>query len=361
VEAFTPRASVDGKSLVLAVQRGKHRQIEHFDLTTKKFTPLTSDPADHWNPSLSADGQVLYHKSAADFLVPNVELWGSPPEFKVQMLRLAGAFPAISPDGKRVALTAGNFAQLDVMNIDGSSRQNLFSSKARSVFSLSWSHGGAPGAKESEERIAFSHGKAFSEPDGAVDIETITPGGAERRAITAKAGNNGFPAFSPDGRQLVFRSGRDGSKNLYIMSRDGSSVRRLTEGKWTDTMTDWSPTGDWIAFASDRGQNFEIWLIKPDGSGLKKLIGGGGRHNHPHFSRDGQWLVFTSQRAGLSAEEVSLPHQFQPYGDLFAIRLDGTGLVRLTHNGFEEGTPAWAATTGVTPSKEGKKGSGYEY
>jgi Tol biopolymer transport system component len=124
------------------------------------------------------------------------------------------------------------------------------------------------------------------------------------------------------------------------MRSDGTEVRRLTEGKWTDTMCDWSPTGEWIALASDRGGDFEVWLIHPDGSGLRKLVGGGGRNNHPHYSPDGCWIVFTSKRAGLSAAEASLPHQPQPSGDLFAIRLDGTGLIRLTHNGFEEGTPA---------------------
>lgn len=353
VEAFTPRASADGERLVLAVQRGKHRQIELLDLATKKLTPLTRDATDHWNPSIAADGQVVYHKSAAGLLVPNVERWGSPPGCKFQMLRLAGAFPALSPDGKRLALTAGNFAQLDVMNIDGSGRKTLYNAGARNLFSLSWAHTG--------DRIAFSHGTAFQGPEGKVDIETIAPDGSERKPLTGKAGNNGFPSFSPDGKQLVFRSGRDGSKNLYIMDRDGNGVRRLTDGKWIDTMADWSPTGEWIAFASDRGKDFEVWLIKPDGSGLKKLIGGGGRHNHPHFSPDGQWIVFTSQRAGISAEEISLPRQPQPYGDLFAIRLDGAGLVRLTHNGFEEGTPAWGALTGVRPSTDGKKGGGYEY
>ena len=43
------------------------------------------------------------------------------------------------------------------------------------------------------------------------------------------------------------------------------------------------------------------------------------------------YVVFTSRRAGFSAEEVALPRQPQPYGDLFLIRLDGTGLTRLTH------------------------------
>jgi Tol biopolymer transport system component len=353
VEAFTPRAAADGKSLVAAVKRDKHRQIERIDLATRKPTAVTSDPTDHWNPSLAPDGQVLYHRSAADFLVPNVELWGSPPGCPMQMLRLAGAFPAVSPDGSRVALTGNNFSQLDVMNLDGTGRKNLFSSPPRTVFSLSWAHVG--------DRIAFSHGTAFQGPEGKVDIEIIAPDGTGARSLTSKAGNNGFPSFAPDGKQLVFRSGRDGAKNLYVMNHDGTGVRRLTEGKWTDTMADWSPTGDWIAFASDRDQNFEIWLIRPDGTGLKKLIGGGGRHNHPHFSPDGQWLVFTSQRAGISAEEISLPHQFQPYGDLFAIRVDGTGLVRLTHNGFEEGTPAWSPHKDVKPSKEGRKLGGEEY
>lgn len=356
VEAYTPRVSADGKWLVAAIRRGEHRQIERMDLATKKLTAVTKDPADHWNPSISADGtQVLYHKTASEFtIVPNVEVWGSPPGCEFQMLRLAGAFPALAPDGKRLALVAGNFARLDVMNIDGSGRKNLITAPARTVFSLSWAHTG--------DRIAFTHGGTFQGPESKVDIETVAPDGSNRKALTENAANNGFPSFSPDGKQLVFRSGRDGSKNLYIMNREGSGVRRLTEGKWTDTMADWSPTGEWIAFASDRDKDFEIWLIKPDGSGLKKLIGGGNvRHNHPHFSPDGQWLVFASQRAGLSAEEVSLPHQFQPFGDLFAIRLDGTGLLRLTHNGFEEGTPAWGAIMDVRPSTEGKKGDGYEF
>jgi Tol biopolymer transport system component len=351
VEAFTPRASADGKWLVMAVKRGEYRQIERLELASGKLTALTKEPADHWNPSISADGrQVLYHRTAPGFTVPNVEIWGSPPACKFQMLRLAGAFPALAPDGKRLALVSGNFGQLDVMNLDGSGRKNIFSSAKRTVFSLSWAHGG--------DRIALSHGTAFQGPESKVEIETIAPDGTHRKALTDKAGNNGFPSFSPDGKQLVFRSGRDGHKNLYLMHRDGSGVRRLTEGKWTDTMADWSPSGEWIAFASDRDKNFEIWLIKPDGSGLKKLIGGGGvRHNHPHFSPDSQWIVFTSQRAGLSAEEISLPHQPQPYGDLFAIRLDGSGLMRLTHNGFEEGTPAWSAAMNVKPSKQGGQGS----
>ncbi len=355
IEAFTPRACADGKCLVVAVKRGQHRQIERLDLDTRQLTPLTTAATDHWNPAIAPDGKsVVYHRSAPDFVAAHVELWGTPPDTGLQMVRVAGAFPAFSGDGKRLALTGGNFSHVDVMNSDGSGRKQLYAGKARTIFSLSWAHRG-------EDWIAFSHGTAFQGPEGEVDLALIRPDGSGYHKVTQNAANNAFPSFSPDGQQLVFRSGRDQAKNLYIMNRDGSGLRRLTQGKWTDTMVDWSPTGEWIAFASDRDGQFDIWLIKPEGSGLRKLIGGGGRHNHPHFSPDGQWLVFTSQRAGYSAEEIALPHQFQPYGDLFAIRFDGTNLLRLTHNGYEEGTPAWGPTLGLKPSTEGRKGTGDEY
>jgi Tol biopolymer transport system component len=128
-------------------------------------------------------------------------------------------------------------------------------------------------------------------------------------------------------------------------------------------MADWSPDGRWIVFASDREGDFEIWRIQPDGTNLQKIVSGGGRNNHPHFAPDGRWIVFTSRRAGFSAEAIGLPHQPQPYGDLFAARLDGTGLLRLTHNGFEEGTPAWGPRLAkdVMPSAANRSAAGDDY
>jgi Tol biopolymer transport system component len=331
LECFTPAVASSEHVMAVAVKRGAHRQIELMDLDTRHLEPLTDDPTDHWNPSISADARyVVYHK-ASPGETRNVERWGSPWGDRLTMLRVAGAFPAFSPDGKRVALTGENFSRVDVMNVDGSDRKTLYTGKGRSLFGMSWAHRG--------DLVAFSLGGVFQGPGGDVDLAVMRPDGSDFRTLEGK-GNDGFPSFSPDGEHLVFRSGRDGAKNLYVMAKDGTGVRRLTEGKWTDTMGDWSPAGDGIVFASDRDGDFEIWLVKPDGTGLRKLVAGGGRNNHPHFTPDGKWVVFTSQRAGRSAEEISLPSQPQPYGELFAVRLDGTGLVRLTHNGFEEGTPA---------------------
>ena len=60
----------------------------------------------------------------------------------MQLLRLAGAFPAFAPDGKRLALTGDGFGSLDVMNVDGSERKTIYRGESRGLFSISWApHG----------------------------------------------------------------------------------------------------------------------------------------------------------------------------------------------------------------------------
>jgi hypothetical protein len=70
----------------------------------------------------------------------------------------------------------------------------------------------------------------------------------------------------------VFRSGRDGNKNLYIMPTmgEGAGLIRLTEGPWDDTMPGWTPASGFIVFASSRayaGANrpagaFDLWMVR---------------------------------------------------------------------------------------------------
>ncbi len=332
--ASVPRSTPDGSKIAFVMRDGGAQQIGILDVASGETQTVTDDGTTHWNPSISPDGKmVAYHRKTPNRPVENVEYWYNPENPDLKLLRVDGAFPAFSPDSSRIAFVSQSFATIDVMNTDGSQRDSIFEGSRRSLFGVSWSH--------EPERIAFRHGTVFGQAGVNVTIKATTPTGEDLQELTSDSGNNGFPIYSPDGKQIVFRSGRDGQKNLYLMSRDGSNVRRLTQGDWTDTMCDWSHDGQWITFSSDRDKNFEVWLVRPDGSDLRKLIGGGGRNNHPHFSPDDQWIVFTSQRAGYSAETISMPGQPQAYGDLFLIRTDGTDLTRLTHNSNEEGTPAW--------------------
>ena len=72
-------------------------------------------------------------------------------------------------------------------------------------------------------------------------------------------GNDNHPSFSGDGRQIVFRSSRTGSFDLYLMNADGTNVRRLTNDAANDLFPVFSPMANRIAFMSDR-DNAPRWV-----------------------------------------------------------------------------------------------------
>ncbi|CDP01464.1 unnamed protein product [Coffea canephora] len=382
VHCFTPAAMHNAKKLAVATRRREksYRQIEIFDAESKSFYPVTEtlSPKFHcYNPFFSPDSTFLgYHRfrgesaQPGESIVPFLEKVSSPIK-GLEMLRLNGNFPTFSPSGEFIAYTPDFEANsgLKVIKSDGSKRWVLF--RNRVTFYLSWS--------PVEKNVIFtSIGPIFQSSRTTVQIARVTfdPANltADRDAeipvdikilTNEDTGNNAFPSCSPDGKFIVFRSGRSGHKNLYIVDAvngefNGGSIRRLTDGPWIDTMPSWSPDGKWIAFSSnmhnpDDVEHFSIYVIGADGSGLRRIRIAGNegsgrldreRLNHVCWSADCEWLLFTANLGGVTAEPVSLPNQFQPYGDLYMVRVDGTGLRRLTWNGYENGTPAWYPTGG---------------
>jgi Tol biopolymer transport system component len=355
LHVFTPATSLGNKNFIAVATRrptSKFRHIELFDLEKNEFTELTrlvSPETHHFNPFISSDStRVGYHRCrlggngkessrSSKLLLQNLPS----PDPDISLFRLDGAFPAVSPAGDRIAYAG--FPGAYVINPDGRNRRQLYDGF---TFSTAWD----PVRKGI---IYTSAGPKFASAGTEVDIISINADDVDQsriKKLTTNGKNNAFPSPSPDGKWIVFRSGRSGYKNLYIMdAEDGEKggLHRLTNGPWSDTMCNWSPDGEWIAFASDRDSpdsgSFELYLIHPNGTGLRKVIqsGLGGRTNHPWFSPDGKSIVFTSDYGGISAEPIAYPHQYQPYGDIFTVKLDGSDVKRLTHNPYEDGTPTW--------------------
>ena len=79
------------------------------------------------------------------------------------------------------------------------------------------------------------------------------------------------PAWSRDGRTIVFVSWRDGNGEVYAMNADSSEPRNLTQHPARDVRPAWSPEGRRIAFVSRRDGNAEIYAMNADGSGQRNL------------------------------------------------------------------------------------------
>ena len=160
--------------------------------------------------------------------------------------------------------------------------------------------------------------------------------GTDRIDLTADpAIDEGFPAFSPEGIEVVYTSRRDGNNEIYIMDSSGASPQRLTNDPSDNFAPVWSPDGTQIAFLSDRDNAtgiYSIYLMKVNGSDVKRLTNDNGNDNDndytPAWSPDGKQIVFRSVQNGQS--------------DIYIIGADGSGLVNLTNNPAEDWSPSWS-------------------
>jgi len=312
---------------------------------------LESDGArEYWAPAFDPrTGRLICHGSGdsgqapqlkdpvpGPFLVDN-RLKVQLPDRELELWAVRGTFPSTGPTGKELVFSE-HFERLITSRLDGSGQKVIFAPD-EPVWRPQWSTDG--------EWIVCAVGPTFAGPSARVDIWKLRPDGSEAQNLTGgDAGNNGFPYFSPDGKRIVFRSGRDGNHEIYLMNADGTGVRRLTDNAATDTMPSFSPDGKEIAFVSSRGGDYEIYTLKIDAEGnpgeLRRITDSPGFDTHPVYSPDGKWLVFSSSRGGLNDEEPLITiFNPQPYGELYALRLADGMTVRLTHNKWEDGTPTW--------------------
>lgn len=184
------------------------------------------------------------------------------------------------------------------------------------------------------DAVAFS-----SRRDGPAKLFVAALDGTGTRVVTDGAdGGDLDPAWSPDGRSLVFVRGRPGERrDLFVLDFDaGETSRRLLEGADNDPARvgapAWSPDGTAIVFSADRGEGLGtgLFLVKPDGSGLRRLTRPPSsqrwvRDLHPAWSPDGKRVAFASNRHAATEDDAGDL-------DLYVVDLASGELTRLTRD-----------------------------
>lgn len=125
-----------------------------------------------------------------------------------------------------------------------------------------------------------------------------------RRLPSAPDTIDSDPAWTPDGKRIVFVSVRSGLPDgLYVRGLTGPSARRLT--LWPQPAGAFSPAvsrdGKLVAFtraALDRSSEPELWQVNLDGSKLRRLTYTKGREASPDFDPTAQRRVIYYERDG---------------------------------------------------------------
>jgi Tol biopolymer transport system component len=75
-----------------------------------------------------------------------------------------------------------------------------------------------------------------------------------------------LPRISPDGRRIAFELHRDGRRDIALWE-DGE-VRKVTDDDAVDLSPAWSPDGRWLLFASDRGGIHNLYAAEVPAPGV---------------------------------------------------------------------------------------------
>lgn len=237
------------------------------------------------SPTVSADGKtVVYVGAGSD---PDgydyQDLWrvrrGGQPERVALSTGRTEFAPSLSPDGQRIAfvrLADDGHTRLVLANVDGSQEQEL-------------SFAVAPGLQQ------------------------------------AFAG----PAWSPDGRRLLFSAGAPGALHLWMVDADGRRLVQLTEAAVSDIDGAWSPDGKQVAFVRSASPAQGRLMVLDVQAGTERDFGYAWRNRQPAFSPDGARIAFVSNMH----DNADL--------ELYLVNVDGGGLTRLTDDDLRQQQPRW--------------------
>ncbi|HET7084782.1 MAG TPA: hypothetical protein VFI23_08435 [Rhizomicrobium sp.] len=306
--------------------------------------------ADVRAPSWSPDGaQVVYGRFTVDRTPDPKPVWSRNPKFE---LYTTTSLPSVNPADGRIATWSRAAGKIHLYVVEQGKPARSILERSDLIIAPQWSPDGKQivmgvGLFTAFMDFAAGNKKPVDAVNGGGQVAVINDDGSGFQVLTSGANNNAFPSFAPDGKHLVYRTLGPEGFGLRIMTLSDHSTTKLT-AEW-DNFPLWSPRGDRIAFVRrNPAGDFQIFTIHPDGSGLKQLSTTHGNDAHLAWSPDGQHLLFTSSRMGFKDEALYTDHP-QPYGEIFAMKADGTDVQQLTDDQWEEGGPAWLPATWKGP------------
>lgn len=166
------------------------------------------------------------------------------------------------------------------------------------------------------------------------------------KQLTHSKGYDAEATLSPDGKQMLYTSDKDGDIDLYIMNLETGAEKRVTNTLGYDGGAWFSPDGTKIIWRASRPKtdaevkeykdflaenlvaptNMEVFVANADGSNARQVTSYGQANWAPSYMPDSKHIIFASN------------HEYKrgfPF-NLYTINEDGTNLQKISRDkGFD--------------------------
>lgn len=268
------------------------------NLDNRKLTSPPASATGDYYPAFSPDGKMLAFARATSFSTTDLYILqlpgGEPRRLTFDSLTIQGL--AWTPDSREIIFSSrrgGSISYLWRVRAAGGKPERI-STVGKDVLS--------PAVSSRGNRLAYA--QAMDDMNVWRIVLDASGQGKPEAAVIASTYWDADPDYSPDGREIVFTSGRSGGFGIWLCEADGTKPRLLFDGGPYLTGTPrWSPDGRWVAFDSRSndsrtGANPDIYVISADGGHLRRLTTDPAEDVAPSWSHDGRWVYFGSMRSG---------------------------------------------------------------
>jgi serine/threonine-protein kinase len=200
---------------------------------------------------------------------------------------LSGSDFSISDEGTLVYVTAAQKTEYSLVWVDREGREQLITQEKRNYV--------VPRISPDGRQVAVT---IFAEEGQNVWLYDLEEDFLSRFTLE---GASGSPAWSPDGKWIVFQAVREGLRSLQRQPSDGSgSPEQLTvESGFALMPSSWSPDGSRLAIQRGGANSWDILMLSMEGAqGPEPFIASPNLDCCPKFSPDGKWLAYVSNETG---------------------------------------------------------------
>ncbi|KAI9933950.1 hypothetical protein ASPWEDRAFT_104309 [Aspergillus wentii DTO 134E9] len=179
---------------------------------------------------------------------------------------------------------------------------------------------------------------------------------AEGSDFTVLAGNNitnyGFPSYNHDGTKVIFRTWPGTASNGTTVGTMGLAIVDVATKKVKQLTTEWdnlpafSPDGRKILFTrrtnwSNIGDNYDIMTMNLDGTELANVTPSLASDAHAVWTADGR-ILYSTAMFGFQQEAPLYDDSMQPYAIIMLMEADGSNKRALSNSLWEDAMPLFA-------------------